>query len=301
MASILSITGSVSPQLAARIAYPAFVTPNPRRELRPEERRIMDEARETSVRVRSSKLAVYEWKKGPDVVLLVHGWRGRASQFNVLVRSLRARGFTVLAFDAPANGASEGTTTDIADYVDAMKKLQRIYGEFAGVVGHSFGSLAAMSAINEGLQSRRMVGVASIPDATYLLASFAARMQLGKDAIEALVERFQFTRGLGDRDIRERFTGLKNPVDVPTLFVHDLDDTRTPHTASEQLQAAHGPSSKLLLTRDYGHSAILAAGEVIDGIVDFLSEGAAVDAQKASLKPAQIAAQQSVDAIVPQA
>jgi pimeloyl-ACP methyl ester carboxylesterase len=248
---------------------------------------------------------VYEWKKGPDVVLLVHGWRGRASQFNVLVRSLRARGFTVLAFDAPANGASEGTTTDIGDYVDAMRKLQRIYGPFAGVVGHSFGSLAAMAAINEGLQTRRMVGVASVPDAAYLLSSFAKRMQLSKDAIEALVQRFQFTRSLGDRDIRDRFSGLKNPIDVPTLFVHDIDDSRTPHTMSEQLQAVHGPTSQLLLTRDYGHSAILAAGEAIDSIVNFLAEGAAVDVQKASLKPAQIAAQQSadqsVDAAVPQA
>ena len=212
MASILSVTSTMSPQLAARIAYPMFVTPSPRRELRPEERRIMDEARESHIRVRSSKLNVYEWKKGPDVVLLVHGWQGRASQFNVLVRSLRARGFTVVAFDAPACGASEGSTTDIADYIDAMRKLQRIYGPFAGVVGHSFGALAALSAINEGLDARRVVGVGTIPDAAFLLSSFAERLQLSKATINALAERFQFTRSLGDIDIRDRFSGLKNPI-----------------------------------------------------------------------------------------
>jgi pimeloyl-ACP methyl ester carboxylesterase len=294
MASILSITSTMSPQLAARIAYPMFVTPSPRRELRPEERRIMDEARESSVRVRSSKLSVYEWKKGPDVVLLVHGWQGRASQFNVLVRSLRARGFTVVAFDAPACGASEGTTTDIADYIDAMRKLQRIYGPFSGVVGHSFGSLAALSAINEGLDARRMVGVGTIPDAAYLLSTFAARLQLSRATVDALVERFQFTRSLGDVDIRVRFSGLKNPVKVPTLFVHDMDDTRVPHTVSEELQAAHGETSRLLLTRDYGHSAVLAAGEAIDAIVDFLAEGSEVAEQKATLKPSQIVGQQGL-------
>src|SRR5258705_2518103 len=122
----------MSHHLAARIAYPMFVTPSPRRELRPEERRIMDEARESSVRVRSSKLSVYEWKKGPDVVLLVHGWQGRASQYNVLLRSLRARGFTVAAFDAPAWGTSEGTTTEIAAYTTPMRNRQRIYGPFTG-------------------------------------------------------------------------------------------------------------------------------------------------------------------------
>jgi pimeloyl-ACP methyl ester carboxylesterase len=288
MASMLSITSAMSPLLAARIAHSMFVTPTPKRELRPEERRIMDEARESHIRVRSSKLAVYEWKKGPDVVLLVHGWRGRASQFNVLVRSLRARGFTVVAFDAPASGASEGNTADIADYIDAMRKLQRIYGGFAGVVGHSFGSLAALSAVNEGLQTRRVVGVSSIPDAAYLLSSFAERLQLTDATIDALVERFQFTRSLGDLDIRERFNGIKNPISVPTLFIHDQDDSRVPHTASEELHARHGANSRLLITRDHGHSAILAAGEAIDSIVDFLAEGSAVEEQKASLKPAQV-------------
>ena len=293
MASFLSVTSNVTPAIAARIAYPMFVTPTPRRELRPEERRIMDEARETNVRVRSSRLSVYEWKKGADIVLLVHGWRGRASQFNVLVRSLRARGFSVLAFDAPASGNSEGTTADIADYIDTMRKLQRIYGDFAGVVGHSFGALAALSAVNEGLVARRVVGVGSIPDASYLLSSFAEQRQLTPETMEALVERFQFTRGLGDLDIRDRFSGLKNPVAVPTLFVHDDDDDRVPSRYSEQLHAAHGPSSRLLLTQDHGHSAVLAAGEVVDGIVDFLAEGADVPEQKASLKPAQVAGQQA--------
>src|SRR5262245_15434570 len=289
MASMLSITSAMSPQLAARIAHSMFVTPTPKRELRPEERRIMDEARESHVRVRSSKLAVYEWKKGADVVLLVHGWRGRASQYNVLVRSLRARGFTVLAFDAPASGASEGTTTDIADYMDAMRKLQRIHGEFARVGGHSFAPRAALSAVAEGLEARRVVGVNSMPDATHLLESFATNHGLSSETMEALADRFRFTRALGDRDIRERFSGIKNPVSVPTLFVHDIDDDRVPHTASEQLHAAHGESSRLMLPRDHGHPALLAAGEAVDAIVDFLAEDASVASHKAALKPAQVA------------
>jgi pimeloyl-ACP methyl ester carboxylesterase len=136
--------------------------------------------------------------------------------------------------------------------------------------------------------------VGTIPDAAYLLSTFAKRLQLTKATVSALVERFQFTRSLGDVDIRDRFSGLKNPVNVPTLFVHDQDDARVPHTASEQLRAAHGPSSRLLITRDYGHSAVLAAGEAIDSIVDFLAENSDVAEQKATLKPAQIVGQQGL-------
>jgi hypothetical protein len=59
---------------------------------------------------------------------------GTGAGGGTLACKLAEAGFTVVAFDAPASGASEGTTADIADYIDAMRKLQRIYGGFAGVV-----------------------------------------------------------------------------------------------------------------------------------------------------------------------
>ena len=101
--------------------------------------------------MRGRRVVSYEWGSGSSVVLLVHGWRGRASQFASLIRELRYEGHTIVAFDAPASGDSEGTRTDAADYLDVMRALQSRYGAFSGVVGHSFGSLVGLAAIHEGL------------------------------------------------------------------------------------------------------------------------------------------------------
>lgn len=267
----LALLDSVSPAAAARVAYPVLVTPGPRLKLRPADAPTMDEARTSTLQVRRRRVVSYEWGSGSSVVLLVHGWSGRASQFASLVRELRYEGHTVVAFDAPACGASEGTRTDAGDYLEVMRGLQSRYGAFSGVVGHSMGALVGMSAIHEGLTAARFVGIASIPDSELLMTSFAERIGLGATANDLLVRRFHRLRFPDGPGVLERFSGLRHPVDVPTLFVHDANDREVPVTASESLHAAHGSSSTLVVTHGQGHNRVLGADEVLDQVVGFLS------------------------------
>jgi pimeloyl-ACP methyl ester carboxylesterase len=238
--------------------------------VRPEELPTMDDATRSAISVRGRRVAVYEWGAGPRVVLLVHGWQGRAAQFASLVRELRSEGYRVAAFDAPGSGESAGRTTDLGDLLEAQRLLQARYGAFAGVVGHSFGALAALAAVHEGLASRRVVGVASIPDAAAILAESGVRFGLDDRTVDLVTERFQARRFPDSAPLRDRFSGLKNPVTVPALFVHDRSDLAVPATASEALHAAH-PGSRLVLTTGFGHSRVLTADATLDAVVDFLA------------------------------
>jgi len=267
----LALLDSVSPTAAARVAYPLLVTPGPRLKVRPADVPTMDEARTSTLKVRGRRVVSYEWGNGSSVVLLVHGWRGRASQFASLVRELRYEGHTVVGFDAPACGASEGSRTDAADYLEVARAMQSRYGAFSGIVGHSFGTLVGLAAIHEGVTAARFVGIASIPDAGHLMTSFAERVGLGATANDRLVRRFHRLRFSDGPDILERFSGLRNPVGVPTLFVHDANDREVPVSASEALHAAHGSSSTLVVTQGQGHARVLAADEVLDQVVGFLA------------------------------
>jgi pimeloyl-ACP methyl ester carboxylesterase len=271
MPAPLTLLDSVSPAAAARLAYPLLVTPGPRLKLRPADAPTMEEARTATLKIRGRRVVSYEWGSGSSVVLLVHGWRGRASQFASLVRELRYAGHTVVAFDAPACGASEGSRTDAGDYVEAMRALQSRYGAFSGVVGHSFGSLVGLVALNEGFTAARFAGIASIPDAGSLMTSFSERVGLGSAANDHLVRRFQRLRFSDGPDMLERFSGVRNPVAVPTLFVHDADDREVPVAASEALHAAHGATSTLVVTRGQGHVRVLGADEALDEVVGFLA------------------------------
>src|SRR5262245_16554147 len=130
----LAIPGRIAPRLTARLAYPLLVTPGPRLAVRPEQQPVMDDARRSEITVRGRRVAVYEWGGGAEVALLVHGWQGRAAQFAALVPELRAEGYRVVAFDAPASGESAGSTTDGGDFVAVIRELQRRHGAFAAVV-----------------------------------------------------------------------------------------------------------------------------------------------------------------------
>jgi len=59
---------------------------------------------------------MYELGEGP-VVLLVHGWSGRASQMGSIASSIAEKGFKTITFDAFAHGSSPGKQTTVLEFV----------------------------------------------------------------------------------------------------------------------------------------------------------------------------------------
>jgi pimeloyl-ACP methyl ester carboxylesterase len=208
-------------------------------------------------------------------VLLVHGWRGRASQFGRIVRELRSEGFRVVAFDAPANGASNGRHTDIRDYLAAIDALQRRHGMFRMVVGHSFGALAVLTAVREGLTVAGVVAISGMADARYLVDSFAGRIGMSPASADALGRRFA-ARVLPDEpDFFGRFDAVADPLPdgVPLLVVHDRSDREVAVAESLRLHAAHGERSRLVLTEGAGHSRVLGVDPTLDAVTAFAVGG----------------------------
>ncbi|HPM52709.1 MAG TPA: alpha/beta hydrolase, partial [Rhodoglobus sp.] len=104
-----------------------------------------------TVERRTNGVVTYRWGTGPRVILLVHGWRSRASRFAPLVRALETPETTIVSFDATANGATPGKFVTILDYIDAIRRIADTYGPLDTIVGHSFGALASMVAVREGV------------------------------------------------------------------------------------------------------------------------------------------------------
>ncbi|MGG1909502.1 alpha/beta hydrolase [Microbacterium sp. NRRL B-14842] len=141
----LPAVGRVTPRLAGDLAYRLFFSTRPRMAVRAADAATHEAARRGSILVRDIPVTTYTWGGGPPTVLLLHGWRGRASQFAPLVRELVAEGLRVVAFDAPAHGSSGGRRTDIRDWVEAAQELEHTHGPFSALIGHSFGGLAALT------------------------------------------------------------------------------------------------------------------------------------------------------------
>ena len=267
----------VSPTVAAALAMPLFRKVRPALPVRAGDRAVHAHAERGTMTVRGRDIRTYSWGRGAETVLVVHGWRGRAAQFGAIVRELRAEGFRVVAFDAPANGDSAGRHTDIRDYVAAIQELQRRYGLFRAIIGHSFGSLATLTAVREGTATRGVVAIAGMADARYLVDSFAARVGLGPASADALARDFA-RRVLPDvAEPYARFDAVRDPLpeEVPLLVVHDRADREVAASESQRLHDAHGARSRLLLTEGAGHSRVLGADATLDAVTAFVTGGLA--------------------------
>ena len=265
----------VSPGLAGRLALPLFRQVRPALPVRPADRAVHEHAERGTITVRGRELVTYAWGRGPETVLVVHGWRGRASQFAPIVRELRPEGYRVVGFDAPANGDSAGRRTDIRDYLAAIEAMQQRHGMFRVVIGHSFGALAALTAVREGTAAGGVVAIAGMADARYLVDSFAARVGVGAATADVLAGEFarRVVPDVPEPYARVDAVARPLPADVPLLVVHDRGDREVAASESVRLHAAHGDRSRLLLTDGAGHARVLGADATLDAVAAFATGG----------------------------
>src|SRR5215210_2854174 len=113
--------GSVAPGGAPRWAEILFCRP-PRHEPHPTEQAFLATGTRFTVRSDHRDLAAWVWGEGP-VVILTHGWGGRAGRFGALAGALLAGGFKVVVFDAPAHGASMGDQASLPQFSRALRDI----------------------------------------------------------------------------------------------------------------------------------------------------------------------------------
>jgi pimeloyl-ACP methyl ester carboxylesterase len=217
------------------------------------------------------ELAAWRWGEGPTV-LLVHGWEGRGSQLGAFVEPLVDAGMSVVTFDAPAHGDSEGKQLYLTDMADAISAVAAQVGPIHGLVAHSFGAAAALLAFHrDGVDAPRNVFIAPnvlIDDAVFRFTQFfeltglerlALEDRLGKDSGIA-PSLLALDRLVGDRD-------------SALLVVHDDGDRDVAPIHGRRL-AATWPRAQLLATDGLGHRRILRDPGVVAAAVALLTAGA---------------------------
>lgn len=215
-------------------------------------------------------MAVWRWGSGPPVFLM-HGWEGRGSQLKAFVEPLVARGFSVVAFDAPAHGESLGTEATLSDFADSLLALERHVGRPAAVVSHSFGTLATLLAVRRGLSTSAVVLI-SVPSPKERLALFQSALRLPEAVTKKMKELIEKRVGLSWSEVEGR--ALACGVDVPALVIHDRDDKEVPPQNSEATARALSKAT-LNLTDGLGHRRILGDERVVSDVTAFVSANAA--------------------------
>jgi pimeloyl-ACP methyl ester carboxylesterase len=222
-------------------------------------------------------VVTYRWGSGPEVVLLVHGWRSRASRFSALVEALSAPQRTILAFDAPAHGDSGGSLVTVLEYADAIRQLGERHGVFEAIIGHSFGVLSTFVAVREGVPTRAIVDIAGMYNADLLVDEFAAQAGLGAAAKRGLRRRIERRTFPDIVAPWHRFTAELDPTvtTIPLLVAHDANDRAVSVGQADLIAESHLGAVTRLRTEGLGHSRILGDPAVLQAIAEFVTAGRA--------------------------
>jgi len=214
----------------------------------------------------SGQIRAYEWNShGDKTILLLHGWESNSARWENLVKLLLQDDHHVVAIDAPAHGGSEGTHFNMMLYGDFIDVAHRTFQPYF-TVGHSVGggALAYYLSHYDGPKPQRIALLGVPSELEQMLQYYARIIGLGARNVQSLRE-YVFTHT--GRAIRY-FSVKKfcDQIKLPTLIVHDSEDTIAKRTDS---QAYHKilSTSELVLTNGLGHS--LQGAEVYQRIRSF--------------------------------
>lgn len=282
--AFFGLGGRIAPGATTRLAYKGFSSLGKPSQVRPHERAAHDSAEQADLMLGTTRIRTYAWQpqghhdEGPRTILLIHGWRSRASRFFSLVHELTEAGYRVVSYEAPGQGESAGGSASIIDYARIAKMLQEKYGAFHAVIGHSLGAQAGWSAISNGLQSSSLVYIAGVGNTEFLRDEFMRIINLPPRLRERFSRVIAANLPTASGSIFENFDAFTSDPGVPILFIHDRNDDEVPVQVAERLHRAHSLQSELLITEGLGHNRILSDPAVIQRVVEFLERVPAVSA-----------------------
>lgn len=213
------------------------------------------------------KVVTYEYGKSDRKILLVHGWAGRGTQLFKIADELLKNGYSVVSFDAPAHGKSDGKMTIMSEFIASILEIEKLYGPFEIAIGHSLGGMSVLNAIKDGLKVEKAVIIGSGDIVQDILDDFISKLGLKQEISERLRDRFEHEYQVKMDDFSAYRAAKK--IQIPVLVIHDKDDPEVPVKAAthihEQLK-----NGSLYLTEGLGHRKILGNQNVIKKIIDFI-------------------------------
>jgi len=255
-----------APGFGAALAERLFFTP-PRTTLTQPLREVLATGRPFRVCVDDAGVAAWAWGHGPAVAL-VHGWGGRGGRLAAaFVAPLVARGFSVVTFDAPGHGASDGKLSSMPQVARALQAVADVAGSLFGIVAHSMGGSASTLAMAGGLQVERAVFIGPAADPARYAEDFAKLLGIGPAVMTGMRQR-------SEARIRFRWSDLNVPrlaaaLDTPLLILHDRDDATVPWYEGAAIASAW-PGAEFVTTTGLGHRDIVKDPAVVARTVAFL-------------------------------
>lgn len=262
----------LAPVTTVNLIVKTFFSP-PKYNVSEHEKAALAAAKPFHLTVNRKKVVGWVWGEGPAVIM-VHGWGGSGLQFSSFIEPLVSAGYSVVAYDNPAHGQSEGGSTNYFEFVETIGKVYEQIGTVVGVVSHSMGSGAAMNLQHKIDKELKLVFVAPLFNLMDVLMEFVDKSGLYKVIFITIIEKLeaQYNRRLTEM-APSSLVGLMRSE---ALIFHDRDDRVTPMREAELLER-NWERARLVKTSRLGHNRILKSKEVIEQTISFMRSAVPTD------------------------
>lgn len=256
-----------------------FICYPPKMPLRLHQEQLFNEAEKFTVTVNdpyftNQRLNIngFKWGNGKHKVLLSHGWGSKAADFDGLISALSEnKDLQIVAFDAPANGSSDGDLSNLLLFANAVKAVIAATGEPDIAIGHSFGTMANVSALTElHIKPKLLVSIAPF---ILLQENFIRNMTavgVPADAQQAFLNDFNSRYGIYPSEYAMQKLYTFDDTLNHWLAYDDLD-AMLPDAYLKDFLKAH-PSIKTKNYSGAGHERIIKSAELIGDVVEKVNE-----------------------------
>jgi pimeloyl-ACP methyl ester carboxylesterase len=260
----------IAPFLAHRYFIKIFFTPL-KYPVPEKERELAAKADLFTMQASGLRIQCYSWGKGP-VILLLHGWAGRATQFRKFIEALKDSDYRVVGFDGPAHGRSEGKNTNIVEFEKTLRAIYEAVGVPEAVIAHSFGGAAVLFSAMNGLPVKKLINIASPTIGDEIINTYLRAIN-GSSKTGIFFKNWiirKFGKSFDEFTSLYFVQHLKQEIEL--LLVHDENDKEVFLKHALELKKIY-PRAQLLITKGLGHTRILKDDEVIRKCVTFIRNG----------------------------
>jgi hypothetical protein len=253
----------IAPETVSRLMREKGFAIKPYR-LNKAQRDLLSEANSFYLEYKLNKIKVFEWGAGP-IILLVHGWGGRALQLNSFVKPLVERGFRVVAFDHKGHGESSTRFSSYPEIVRGTDLLTLYYAkDLHGVIAHSIGSNSVFKVSEYFERKLKIVAVAPMENFPLWLEKMRRRVGIYEKLFARVIVKIEADAEL---NLLEQCVFNYDKIrHHEVLLVHDKLDRINKISASYEIQRNLKDPS-LMETENLGHSRILGNKAVVERVV----------------------------------
>lgn len=239
--------------------------------LTPLERQYLENGTSFHIHVNEKKIRCWKWGRGPEI-LFVHGWNGRGVNFAYFFKALLDAGYSVIAYDAPAHGDSDGQVTNYFELSDTVRAFfDPSHGfNIQGIIAYSIGASAVINCISKEKPSIDTVLIAPALKLKELLFNAFNHHGVPKIVYQNLVAELE--RYYGYDVHQDNPYVLVKTIASKMLIVHDKDDRTIPYMDSKIL-SEKTDNVDLHTTEGLGHKLILRDVAVVDFITRYIFNG----------------------------